>query len=156
MNKKRQIIKSFIPKAVLKPMTEEAFRAVPPNYRNDGLIGISKFPFRIGRESRIKRVKGELVRLERPKYKDGVEPTNDLYLIDHGHKLNISRIHLKIELVDGEYHIVDRGSVCGTKVEGENIGGDEQLGRAVLKDGDMVSIGCYSTPYVYEFICLDI
>ena len=156
MNKKRQILKSCIPKAVLKPMTKEAFKAIPPNYHNDGLTGIMKFPFRIGRETRVQKVKGELVRLERSKRKNGKEPTNDLYLMDHGQKFNISRKHLKIELVDGEYHIVDRGSVCGTTVKGENIGGDKQPGRAVLKDGDVVSIGCSSTPYVYEFICLDI
>ncbi len=156
MKDKKQIIRSFIPKAVLKPMSEEAYRAVPPNYRHDGLIAIMKFPFRIGRESRVQRVKGELIRLERPKYVEGAEPTNDLYLVDHGDKLNISRKHLKIEEIDGEYQIVDRGSVCGTKIEGENIGGDEELGRAILNDGDVVSIGCYSTPYIYEFISLNI
>ena len=154
MDEKRTIINSFMPKVVLKPMTEEAFRAIPQNCRIDGLIGIMEFPFRIGRESRITRVKGQLLKVERPKF-EGSEPNNDLYLLDHGDKLNISREHIQVERVDGLYHIVDRGSICGTSVEDERIGGDGEGGQTTIKDGDTILIGCSSTPYAYQFMILE-
>lgn len=154
MDDKRQIIKSFQPMAVLKPITEEALMAIPQNFRTDGLVGILKFPFRIGRESRVQKVEGKLLRIERPKF-GGREPNNDLYLIDQGHKLNISREHFQVEKVDGSYQIVDRGSVCGTKIDGTSIGGDEQGGREILNDGDTILVGCNSTPYAYKFIVLE-
>jgi len=135
-------------------MTEEAFRAIPENFRTDGLVGIMRFPFRIGRESRVQKVKGQLLRIERPKF-DGPQPNNDLYLIDRGYKLNISREHFQIEEVDGSYHIVDRGSVCGIKIDGKTIGGEGQGGRRLLSDGDIILVGCSSTPYNYKFITLE-
>lgn len=154
MDDKKEIIKAFIPKAVLKPMTEEAYRAIPQNFRTDNLIGILRFPFRIGRESRVQQVEGNLLRIERPKF-DGAEPNNDLYLIDRGYKLNISREHAAIEQVDGEYYIVDRGSVCGTRIDGDTIGGNGLGNKKKLNDGDEIAIGCSATPYIYQFIVLE-
>ena len=87
---KREIIKSFIPIAALKPMTEEAFEAIPQNFQTNRMVAISKLPFKIGRESRIRKVMGKMIITERPKF-EGSQPNNDLYLIDRGQKLNISR-----------------------------------------------------------------
>ncbi len=154
MDEKKQIIRSFIPKVALKPMTEEAFKAVPQNFLTEELIGITKFPFRIGRESRVQEVKGQIVRVERPKFR-GSLPNNDLYLVDRGQRLNISREHVLIERVGGEYIIVDRGSVCGIKVDEEQIGGDGEAGKKRIIDGDTIHIGCNSTPYIYKFIILE-
>jgi len=154
MDEKRQIISSFIPVAVLKPMTDEACEAVPQDLLTDGLIKVSKFPFKIGRESRVQELEGRLLRIERPRVEGG-ELSNDLYLLDKGEKLNISREHLLIEEVDGLHFAVDRGSVCGIKINGESVGGDGTSGRKELNDGDTILIGCRSTPYIYKFITLE-
>ena len=154
MDEKKKLIRSFIPVVVLKPMTEEAFRAIPQNYRTDGMIGILKLPFRVGRESRVKKVDGKLLRLERQEISK-TEANNDLYLMDRGEKLNISREHFQIDKVDGRYRVIDRGSSLGTKVRNLTIGGKGKKGGAIIKDGDMIAIGCKSTPYVYQFILLE-
>lgn len=154
MDEKRRIIRSFIPQAVLKPMTEEALKAVPESYLKNGLIALAEFPFRIGRESRVRLVNEQLLRTERPKFEER-KPNNDLYLVDGGEKLNISREHLRIEKVEGQYFIADRGSVCGIWIEDETIGGNGLPGRKKLNDGDVIHIGCNSTPYVYQFLILE-
>jgi len=154
MDDKKGIIRLFIPSAVLKPMTDEALKAVPETYLKEGLIAVSKFPYRIGRESRVRRVKGQLVRYERPMFEDRL-PNNDLYLVDSGEKLNISREHLQIEKVDDLYYITDRGSFCGIRIDDGNIGGNGREERKKLNDGDLIHIGCSSTPYIYQFLDLE-
>jgi len=154
MEDKKQIIESFVPEVVLRPMTEEALKAIPQSFQRDGIVGILKLPFRVGRESRVQIVNGCMVRIERPRIGNH-KATNDLYLVDDGQKLNISRDHFLIERVDEKYYIVDRGSVCGTKINGQNIGGDGQSDRTRINDGDTISIGSNATPYIYRFIILD-
>jgi hypothetical protein len=154
MDEKRKILDEIMPRAVLKAMSAEAEEAIPQNQRIDDLVVIRKFPFRIGRESRVRTVNGRLERTERPKMGDR-EPNNDLYLIDSGKLLNISREHLQIEKEAKGYMLLDRGSACGTKIDGIAVGGEDNGGKAELKDGDVFAIGTAATPFLYKFIVLE-
>jgi pSer/pThr/pTyr-binding forkhead associated (FHA) protein len=153
MNDKQTILTLLVPKAALKALTPEAERAVPDGMMVAGLISISHFPFRIGRESRGAIVDGDFVRTERPRFGDR-KPKNDLYLIDAVEPLEISREHLQIESTAQGYVLVDRGSACGTSVGELRIGGGDAGGSAPLKDGDTIAIGTEATPYRYTFILL--
>ena len=156
METKEQILARVLPRAVLEPLTLEARAALPQFLRNVGYVVIHKFPFRIGRESRIHAIDGGgLERVERHRLADDSAPNNDLYLVDSGEYLNISREHLKLEIRDGVYVVVDRGSACGTRVGDVAIGGDDQLGASYLHDGDIIVIGTKSSPYQYRFISFD-
>ena len=151
MDDKQAILKLLLPKAVLKPLTPEAEQAVPDGMIQSGLISIRKFPFRVGRESRVMLVEGKIRRIERPRL-GGREPNNDLYLIDSGELLNISREHFQIERTGEGYVLVDRGSACGTMVGAIRVGANDAGGSVPLKDGDTIGIGTESTPYRYTFI----
>jgi hypothetical protein len=154
MDHKLEILANTIPKAMLQPLTPEAVEAVPAHLLRGDMIAIYTFPFKIGRESRVKKIDGRLERMERPK-KDDSAPTNDLYLVDRGHRLNISREHCEIVKSEHGYALVDRGSACGTKIEGRNVGGDDTGGAAVLHDGDVIAVGAIGTPYVFRFLSFD-
>ncbi len=154
MDRKLEILTESLPKAMLQALTPEAVDAIPAHFLRGDLIAIYTFPFKIGRESRVKKIDGRLAPMERPK-KDDSAPTNDLYLVDRGHRLNISREHCEIVKSAGGYALVDRGSACGTKIEGRNVGGDDTGGAAVLHDGDTIAIGAVGTPYVFRFLSFD-
>ena len=155
MADKKQITEMFRPIAVLEAMTPEAISAVSQGNIVNGLIPIRRFPFRIGRESRVRAVDGKIERIERPKLNQ-TEPNNDLYLVDRGVLLNISREHLQIECDGESYVLVDRGSASGTKVNMEPVGGDDSGGTLSVKDGDEILIGTKASPYRYRFIDLSI
>ncbi|MCP3888224.1 MAG: FHA domain-containing protein [Desulfobulbaceae bacterium] len=154
MDEKQEILERITPRAVLKALTTEALEAVPIGQRIDEFIVIRKYPFRIGRESRVRTINGKIERLERPLI-NNQEPNNNLYLIDQGPLLNISREHLSIEKDGSNYVLVDRGSNCGTRVGGNSVGGEDNGGSSVLNDGDVIAIGTLKTPFLYRFICLD-
>ena len=154
MSEKKNILKKLVPVAVLKAMTPAAGQAVTQTLLIDGYIPIRSFPFRVGRESRVKIVDGRVERVERVKYNQAT-PTNDLYLIDDGHRLNISREHFQIEQDGQKYYVYDRGSACGTFVGENALNAKNQTATAELKDGDTIVIGTKQSPYVYQFIVLD-
>lgn len=154
MESKKAILAQFAPKAALKALTPEAQAAIPQGLAVDGMVGIRGFPFRVGRESRGKMVEGVFHRIERPRRGDSA-PTNDLYLVDAGENLQISREHFRIEHDAAGYQLVDRGSVCGTSVAGKWIGSEEKGGTVSLRDGDEIRIGVDPTPFRYTFITLD-
>ena len=154
MDEKQTILEAVTPKAVLKAMTPEAKRATPQLSLVEGVVCIRKFPFRVGRESRIKKINGRLERIERARLDDR-PPSNDLYLVDDGHLLNISREHFQIEKNDDDYVLFDRGSACGTQVGDITVGGDDSTGSLPLKDGDIIYIGTKNSPYIFQFIILD-
>ncbi len=105
----------------------------------------------MGRESRVGFVDGAYRTLERRK--GGGVPNNDLYVIDRGDKLNISREHFQIEREDdGSYWLVDRGSACGTAVDGAAVGGHDHAGRLPLKPGSTIRVGIATSPYQFEFV----
>lgn len=131
--------------ALLIPLTDEARLAL--NRRDAAEIDC--LPFRVGRESRMALIGGELQYVERRK--GSITPTNDLYLYDSGELLNISREHLQIDMNrKGEYLVYDRGSACGTHVDGVAIGGKDATGMAKLKEGSEIIIGTHDSPYRYQ------
>lgn len=154
MEPRSAILAQFIPRAALKALTPEAEAAVPQGMLVQGMVGIRGFPFRVGRESRGKVVDGVFHRVERPR-RGAAAPTNDVYLVDAGDMLQISREHFRIERSENGYQVVDRGSVCGLSVGGVRIGGNETGGSATLRDGDEIHIGTDATPFRYAFIALE-
>lgn len=105
--------------------------------------GLEAFPFRVGRESR-----GGAGGWAAPERRvGGAPPLNDLYLAEHGGVLQVSREHFQIEEQDGRHFIVDRGSACGTIVEGRLLGGARQGGRAELHDHDVIIVGTSTSPF---------
>ncbi len=151
MEDKQAILRLLAPKAVLKAMTAEAERAVPAPMIEAGFIGIRHFPFRLGRESRSVTVEGEFQSAERPRF-GSRKPNNDLYLLDAGEPLEISREHFQIEATAEGYRLVDRCSACGTGVGADRVGGEDAGGSIQLKDGDTIAIGTETTPYIFTFI----
>ena len=153
MEDKQALLKRVTPLAILKAITPEARNTMAKNCLGDEFIGIWKFPFRIGRESRIENRDGKLVVSERHK-SGGGKPFNDIYLVDKGHFLQISREHLQIEKTEIGYFVSDRGSACGTIINSKKIGGEDRGGTSMLKDGDIIKIGAEDSPYLFEFITL--
>ena len=154
MESKQSILAQLTPRAALKALTPEAQAAIPQGLMVAGLVGIHRFPFRVGRESRGKMVEGVFHRVERPRLGDSA-PNNDLYLVDGGEPLQISREHFRIERTASGYQLVDRGSVCGTSVAGEWFGSEEKGGTVPLRDGDEIRVGVDPTPFRYTFIALE-
>lgn len=129
-------------RTLLVPLTPEARKALAGRAH----VAIDRLPFRIGRESRMAVVKGKLTFMERRK--GDKPPNNDLYLLDDGELLNISREHLQIEkAADGEVLVYDRGSACGTHVDGRTVGGRDTTGRLALRDDSEIIIGTRESPY---------
>ena len=153
MENKQAILKRVTPLAVLKPMTPEAENSISSYCLGHEFIGIWEFPFRIGRESRVETVDGKLVHAERNKIGSG-KPNNDIYLMDRGRFLQVSREHLSIEKTETGYSISDRGSACGTSINTQKIGGEDRGGTHILEDGDTIKIGADESPYLFQFITL--
>ncbi|WP_456449076.1 FHA domain-containing protein [Hydrogenimonas sp.] len=152
---KEAIKKEFLPKAVLIAQTEEAEVAIPIKNQHDRMIPIWKYPFRIGRESRIEiDANGHIVVKERFKHGIVTAPTNDIYLIDFGEKFQISRDHLQIDRKEGKYFLIDSGSKCGSAVNENRIGAGSETERIELKDGDTVVLGRENSPYRYTFVVI--
>jgi len=109
---------------------------------------IEPLPFRVGRESRITSpapwTRGER-RLRT------ASPLNDLYLVDEIEPFNVSREHFQIEAEGDRFFLSDRGSACGTIVEGRTVGGDRTFPRVELHDQDVIIVGHAVSPFVFKF-----
>lgn len=150
METRDSILQSLFPLAVLKALTTESLHSLPATMQRKGLVPIYDFPFNIGRESRVMLIKGVPNRLERPG--SGVEKgSNDIYLMDQGTLLQISREHCRIERTADGYQVVDRGSKCGVTVNGVRIGEHAGVMAAPLRDGDLLAIGTHESPYSFAF-----
>lgn len=112
-------------------------------------IELASLPYRIGRESRKMTWTEAGMRTEQ-RDPDSV-PNNDLYLVEAGEPMNVSREHCQIEADGAGWALVDRKSTCGTIVEGEVVGGRHEGGRISLRDGDVILIGTAFSPYVFRF-----
>jgi len=154
MNEKQSIIQLITPKAVLKATTPEAIDSIPRNMLEQDVIRICKFPFRVGREMRIKKMGKDLMKVERVKPPER-EPTNDLYLIDIRLPRQISGEHFRIEKNDSGYMLIDCGSDCGTAVGTSRTEGQDGNGEVKLEDGDIIAVGTKNTPYLFKFITLE-
>jgi pSer/pThr/pTyr-binding forkhead associated (FHA) protein len=130
--------------AYLKALTPEARTAIGGLYHK-----ITRFPFRVGRESRI------AARTPSPhdphRLLDSA-PNNDLYIFEPGTMLNVSREHFLIDLRDGVYIIVDRGSSCGTLVEGEPVGERKKGGWRRLENNDVIIVGTSESRFIFKFV----
>lgn len=133
------------PYPVLRAMTPEAQAAL----QHEKIV-IRHLPFRVGRESRFRMVHGKLRSMER---REGMAPpNNDVYLIDNEDLLNVSREHFQIEQgEEGAFVIVDRGSTCGTIVDGHTIGPDAPAAHSPLRNGSTITVGLPESPYVFAF-----
>lgn len=152
MDDKRKILELLLPRAVLEPRNTTADRAVPDGMIQSGYVPIRRFPFRVGRESRGETVDGRFFGRLRPRTADP-KPNNDLYLMDPGPGLQVSREHFQIEERDGGFVLVDRGSTLGTMVGDVRLGRGSGVTSAPIADGDIIRIGDSRSPYVYRFIC---
>jgi pSer/pThr/pTyr-binding forkhead associated (FHA) protein len=108
----------------------------------------SPLPYRVGRESRGPREVGQTVTMEQRR--PGAPPTNELYLPETSERINVSREHCQIEWDGRGLVLVDRGSTCGTIVEGQQVGGRGQRGTVPLKDGDVIIVGTGFSPFVFR------
>ena len=129
--------------AFLKPLTPEAEKSLGTK-----LYQIPIFPFRVGRESRQHQA-GNYPNSRR--HTNSI-PNNDLYLIEATQPLNVSREHFQIEWRDDQFFISDRGSACGTLVEGVAIGGHRTGGQHLLLGGDVIIVGTSESRHIYKFI----
>ncbi|MDP6490291.1 MAG: FHA domain-containing protein [Kiritimatiellia bacterium] len=131
---------------ILRALTEEARKAIQRDERM-----IEHVPYRVGRERRVALIGGEYRSIERRE--TSALPTNELYLLDMGDKLNVSREHFQIEQEQGgSYVLTDRGSACGTIVDDQPVGGQDHGGRFPLRNGSTIRVGTSSSPYLFEFV----
>jgi pSer/pThr/pTyr-binding forkhead associated (FHA) protein len=127
-------------------------KALSPESRNalgGQFYRITRFPFKVGRESRSFALHVEYPNSRR---KEEPTPNNDLYLVDPGTILNVSREHFLIDRLDDGYSLVDRGSSCGTLVEGERIGERKKGGSTRLANNDVIIVGTSESRYIFKFI----
>jgi pSer/pThr/pTyr-binding forkhead associated (FHA) protein len=127
----------------LVALTEDAQRAL----RGEQKV-IERFPFKVGRESRLGPAKSWQAGERRA---TTTTQLNDVYIVDTGDILNVSREHFLIEHDGGRYMLTDRGSACGTIVEGRTVGGDRKGGRVELHDHDVIVVGTASSPFIFKF-----
>lgn len=151
MEEKSTLLQKLTPSAVLKAITPEAKRAIVTKCLGNEFVGIWTFPFRVGRESRFRKENNMFIVYEREK-KPNEKPTNELYLIDAEHYLQISREHFQIEKEGEHYYLKDRSSTCGTMVNDQTIGKKRESDRIELKNGDIITIGSKHSSYKFEFI----
>jgi hypothetical protein len=131
---------------LLKALTPEAKAALGGNY-----CRITQFPFKVGRESRAADNKG----FPASRRQADSEPNNDLYLIETGVVRSVSREHFLIDVQGDNYVLVDRGSACGTLVEGELVGEKRKGGSRQLNHNDVVIVGTSDSRYIFKFLVVE-
>jgi FHA domain len=131
-------------RAMLVALTPEAYAALGARERE-----ITRFPYRVGRESREtqRTAQGSVTERRDP----GSRPTNDCSLRDREEPVNVSREHFAIDRGDTGCILVDQASTCGTLVEGQRVGERARGGRMPLHDGDVILVGTSRSPYVFTF-----
>jgi hypothetical protein len=134
---------------VLRPETPASREALQADE-----VRLDTVPFRVGRESRYGLVHGQWRSMERRQLES--TPNNELYLIDSGDVLNVSREHLVIEEDgDGGYTLTDLGSTCGTIVDDTALGEDSGQRQATLENGSRIIIGTPESPFIFTFVIED-
>lgn len=129
--------------AYLVALTPESSEAIQAR-----AINIPHLPFRVGRESRRFRWTELGLVGERRK---AAPPNNDLYLVEETEPMNVSREHFQIDRTGDGFVLVDRGSTCGTIVEGEVIGGEQGRQEAPLNDHDVIIVGTSLSRFIFKF-----
>ncbi len=152
-NLKNKLINSFIPNAVLIPLTNEAKNSIIDLKKVNNVISIFHFPFKVGRESRMsENDKGLFIKLRI--LENFSKPNNDIYLFNSTQNLEISKEHFQIEIIDDNFFIKDRNSTLGTKINNEEIGKEKANKYYPLKDGDKIKIGSQNSKYEFQFLIL--
>lgn len=128
---------------VLVALTSEAREAI-----GGVTVVATPLPYRVGRESR--GLRGFLENFTTEQRWPGAPRSNDLYLLELSEQLNVSRQHFQIEWNGQGFVLVDRGSTCGTIVEGEQVGGEGEGGTVPLHDGDVIIVGSAFSPFVFK------
>lgn len=132
---------------VLRALTPEAEDALGGSSE----VPIRAYPFRVGRESKDETSVLGFRAPDRTLMIRDVK--NQLHLRDTGELKTISREHFQIEQdPQGGYVLKDRGSVCGTVVGGNLIGGGRKGGTCPLLDGSVIVVGGPESPYAFRFI----
>ncbi len=150
---KSDIIDSFVPNAVLLPLTNESKNSIVDTKAHNKIISMFHFPFKVGRESRMsENDRGLFVKLRI--LKSNSQPNNDIYLVNCTNNLEISKEHFQIEKIDNNYFIKDRNSSLGTKLNNEEIGKEKTNTLFPLKDGDIIKIGSSNSVYEFKFLIL--
>ena len=132
-----------IPRVTLIALTQEASDAL-----GTSALELAKLPFRVGRESRGPRWTLKGITTERRQ--SASAPNNELYIRETTEPLHVSREHFQIEATEGGVSLRDRGSTCGTIVEGKPIGGSGQGGTIALHDADVIIVGTAWSPFVFK------
>jgi hypothetical protein len=144
-----ELIKSFLPNAVLMPLTTAAEKSILNTPTPNKLVPMFEFPFKIGRESRMaENDRGLFVKLRI--LNNISKPNNDIYLINNTKDLEISKEHFQIEKKDDFYYIKDRNSTLGTKLNDKEIGTKPHT----LEDKDIIKIGSSDSKYEFQFLIL--
>ncbi len=130
----------------LKALTPEAKSALGGEY-----LQIMSFPFRVGRESRLAP---RTAVPPDPRRRPDSSPNNDIYLREAGTVFNVSREHFLIDYRDGAHVLVDRGSACGTLVEGELVGEKRAGGWRRLENHDVIIVGTSESKFVFKFVVM--
>lgn len=150
---KNELINSFLPNAVLIPITTEAEKSILNTQIINKLIPMFEFPFKIGRESRMsENDRGLFVKLRI--LNNISKPNNDIYLVNNTESLEISKEHFSIEKKDDSYFIIDRKSTLGTKLNNNEIGKDKANKPYTIKDKDIIKIGSSDSKYEFQFLIL--
>jgi hypothetical protein len=136
-----------MPTARLLALTDEARCAIDGEW-----LALRRFPFKVGRESRsaARRIASAVER------RLGLAPQlNDLYIEESplSQFMHISLEHFLIEYDAGRgrFFLTDRGSVCGTVVNGRMVGGNRAGGRIELPDRATIVIGTLASPFAFKF-----
>ena len=133
-----------IGQAALAALTPEAKDAI-----GGAELPITRFPFRVGRDSRGAR--RAVARIIMDRRRPVSRPNNELYLPEPEQATNVSREHFQIEHNGAQYVLVDRQSTCGTLVEGQMVGGKQAGGAVPLRDGDVIIVGTSASRFVFKF-----
>lgn len=150
---KSDVIDSFVPNAVLLPLTNDAKNSIVDMKLQNKLIPMFHFPFKVGRESRMSQNdRGLFVKLRI--LKSSSQPNNDIYLVNCTSNLEISKEHFQIEKIDNNYFIKDRNSTLGTKLNTQEIGKEKSYTLFPLNDGDIIKIGSNNSTYEFQFLIL--
>lgn len=111
---------------------------------------ILKFPFRVGRERRVRERVGEWLHLDRRSKTR--RPSNDLYIRDSNPSLHLSAQHFAINNVEGVISLEDLGSETGTIVEGLPVGRGGFFRKVGLHHADVIIAGPSMSPFVFKLL----
>lgn len=133
-----------MPCPVLVALTPEARAALGAD-----TVDITKFPFRVGRESRAAQRVAPRTIAERRRSQG--RSSNHVYLREQTEPFNVSREHFQVDHNGTGFILTDRQSTCGTLVEGRVVGGQNTGGAVVLHDGDVIIVGTSASRFVFKF-----